>query len=132
MIFEYQAVAFMSLFFLLAYIPASAAKVRTFGIKWLAGNRDRAPQGEVPVWGARAERAHANLKDNFPAFAAAILVLGSIGGFNGMTKWLAGVYIGARVVHFVSYCIGHAPIRSVSYFFGLGANVALIIRIFNI
>ncbi len=125
---EYHWLALQTLFFLLAFLPASVAKKKSYGLGWLASNRDSPPKRPLPTWGERAERAHNNLKDNFPAFAVAILLLGSTGKFSEFTQVLAAIYVISRALHMITYISGHAAIRSVSYFAALVANILLLIK----
>ncbi|HXH32403.1 MAG TPA: MAPEG family protein [Bacteriovoracaceae bacterium] len=129
--FEYQALAVMSLFFLFAFLPVSLGKLQSFGGKWLASNRDRAAGPELVAWAARCERAHANLKDNFPAFAVAILLLGALEKFDGTTEIAAGLYLAGRVIHFISYGLGNVRVRFLSFVLALVANVVLLWKCFG-
>lgn len=128
MAFEYQLLVFMTFFFLLAWLPTSAAKKQSFGLRWLASNREKTPNAELPAWGGRAERAHTNLKDNFPGFVVAILLLGHLGKFDESTAIAASVYVFARVLHLGSYIAGNFPIRFVSFVSGLSANFFLLLK----
>jgi uncharacterized MAPEG superfamily protein len=127
--FEYKMLTLMTLFFLLAFLPASLSKVKTFGIEWAASNRDQTPVSKLPLWGERSERAHQNLKDNFPGFIVAILVLGCLNKFNETTSTLAGLYVLGRITHFLFYVIGISLPRTLGYFVSLVCNITLFIRI---
>jgi uncharacterized MAPEG superfamily protein len=129
MAFEYQMLAFMTLFFLLAFLPASMAKREAFGMKWLASNRDQIPSGELPDWGKRAERAYNNLKDYFPGFVVAILLLGQLNKFDQSTAIAAGIYAFARVMHLISYIAGNFPLRFIGYAMGMAANFYLLVKV---
>jgi uncharacterized MAPEG superfamily protein len=129
MTFEYKMLGLMTTFFILAFLPASLAKVRTFGIRWAASNRDHVPHTLLPLWGQRAERAHSNLKDNFPGFIVAILLLGALGRFDETTSWLAGLYVLGRLAHFFFYVLGISLPRTLGYSLALTCNIALLIRI---
>lgn len=128
--FEYQMLGVMTLIFIVAWLPASAAKFKTYGFRWLAGNRTKLPDQPLPAWGNRVERAHINLKDNFPAFVVAILILGINQKFDECTKWAAIIYVGARLTHFIAYGFGIPSARSLGFFVGLGANIYLLAKIF--
>jgi uncharacterized MAPEG superfamily protein len=47
------------------------------------GNRDHPPP--LPAWAWRADRAHRNMLENFPHFAALVLVAHAAGLSNGQT-----------------------------------------------
>lgn len=127
---EYLCLAFMTVFFLYAFLPASYAKLQAYGLPWLASNRDKKPSQELSVWGRRAERAHENLKDNFPAFAVAILLLGVTNGFSHLTAIFSGVYVVCRVLHMFAYVAGYRALRTAGYSLGLISNTILFILFF--
>lgn len=129
MSFEYKMLVLMTVFFLLAFIPASLAKLKSFGGKWLASNRIPLVGNELPAWGARAERAHANLKDNFPGFVVAVLLLGMLSKFDNLTVWATGLYVLGRMSHYVSYIAGNVPIRFLGYVLALSANLYLLAKV---
>ena len=128
---EYQMLGLMALIFLFAYVPASVAKAKTFGTRWLASNRDSKPSVAMPAWGERCERAHQNLKDNLPGFIVAVLGLGVTDGFSDLTQWLTITYVIARIVHFASYGMGNVPIRAMSYMVGLVVNSVLLLKLIS-
>lgn len=129
MVFEYNMLALMTLIFLFAFVPSSLAKLKTFGGKWLASNRNPVEGKQLSGWGARVERAHNNLKDNFPGFVVAILVLGQLNKFDNQTYWLSLGYVLARILHFIFYGAGFVPGRFLAYTSGLIFNVWLLIKI---
>lgn len=124
---EITALALMSIFFLLAFLPVSVGKKQAFGSKWLASNRSPLEGKELPRWAQRCERAHINLKDNFPGFVAAILLLLVLDKTSQTTGYLAMGYVLARVTHYIAYGRGNVPIRALAYFTGLGLNLYLLI-----
>ena len=128
--FEFKMLAVMTVIFLVAWLPSSIAKWQSFGGKWLASNRNPLAGKELRPWGARAERAHSNLKDNFPGFIVAILILGWANKFDAYTTWAAGLYVLGRIIHFISYSAGNVLVRALSYFLALGANIYLLAQVF--
>lgn len=126
---EFYSFTIMSIFFLLAWIPTSVGKAQSFGMKWVASNRNPVKDKELPSWVARCERAHNNLKDNYPAFVAAVLALSFVGKFSQGTAIACVLYVIARVFHFASYGMGNVPLRAVSYISGLVANIYLLINV---
>jgi uncharacterized MAPEG superfamily protein len=84
---------------------------RERGSAWNAGPRD----GDMPPLkplAARAERALANFKETFPAFAAAILIVvvaGRAGGWSEAGGWL---FLVARLVYIPLYLAGIPYLRS--------------------
>ena len=128
--FEFKMLAVMTVIFLVAWLPSSIAKWQSFGGKWLGSNRNPLAGKELRPWGARAERAHSNLKDNFPGFIVAILILGWANKFDAYTSWAAGLYVLGRIIHLISYTAGNVLLRALSYFLALGANIYLLLQVF--
>jgi uncharacterized MAPEG superfamily protein len=126
---EYQSLAISCVFFLLAFLPASYAKLVTYGFGYLASSRTRKPVSDLPDWGKRAENAHNNLKDNLPGFIAAVLLLGLMGKLSETTQILAAVYVLARIAHFVIYLIGLKTPRTLAYTVGLVSNLYLLLLV---
>ncbi|MFL5785227.1 MAG: MAPEG family protein [Bacteriovoracaceae bacterium] len=128
MAFEYQMLLFMTFFFLVAWVPASLAKRATFGFKWVMSNRDHTPSVQLPAWGTRADRSYNNLKDYFPGFVVAILLLGQLNKFDHSTAIAAGAYVALRMVHFIAYTSGNFPFRFVGFTGGMIANFYLLAK----
>lgn len=127
---EYKALGFMTVFFLFAWFPVSVGKLKAFGGRWLASNRVPPKGRELAPWAARCDRAYSNLKDYFPAFVVAVLVLGINEKFNESTKWVTMVYVVARIGHYIAYGLGSVRLRALLFFAGLFANLYLLIKIF--
>lgn len=126
--FEYQMLVLMTFFFLFAWFPVSVAKGQSFGMKWLASNRVPLHGKELPAWGARCERAYNNLKDYFPGFVVAILLLGTLNKFDQTTAIASALYVIGRIAHYVFYGLGNFQMRFLSYLLAMGGNVYLLIR----
>lgn len=127
---EYLILAASTILFMFAWLPVSVGKKRSFGISWLASNRDPLPLKELAPWAARCERAYSNLKDYFPAFIVAILLLGQLNKFDEGTKWAALVYVIARIGHYTAYGMGNFPVRFASYLMAMTANLFLLLKVF--
>jgi uncharacterized MAPEG superfamily protein len=128
---ELYTLAFLSILFLLAFLPASIGKKRAFGWQWLAGNRRPLTDKSLEPWADRCERAHNNLKDNFPGFVVAILLLHQLQKFDDVTAALSLIYVAGRIGHFVAYGIGNPLLRGTFYFVGLFSNLALLIKVIS-
>lgn len=126
---EYISLTIMALFFILAWVPVSIGKWQSFGSTWLVSNRIPIAGKELLPWAARFDRAYNNLKDYFPAFIVAILVLGSLNKFDHVTGWASIIYVIGRMGHYVSYAAGHVPLRAFFYCLGLISNLYLLIKI---
>lgn len=127
---EYISLVTMTFIFLFAWLPVSIGKTKTFGRKWAGSNRDPIPGKELTGWAARCERAHNNLKDNFPGFIAAVLILGQTGQFDHGTAIASVIYVISRIGHYIFYGIGNVPGRAISYFLGLFINMYLLFKCF--
>jgi len=127
---EYIALSVMSLIFLFAWFPSSIAKYQSFGWKWLASNRKPLTDKSLAPWGARAENAQANLRDNFPPFAIAIILLGLTAKFNSITSIASMLFVGARIVHMMAYIAGSVNIRFLAYLVGLISTLVLFANLF--
>jgi uncharacterized MAPEG superfamily protein len=126
MTLELQLLAFMSIFFALAWLPASVCKYQTYGWGWLLSNRSPAGLPPMPEWGQRAQRAHDNLKENFPAFAVAVLLLALSGGFTQGTRVAAAVFTAARLIHMPVYIAGAVWPRAIAWISGVLATLYLL------
>jgi uncharacterized MAPEG superfamily protein len=116
-----------TLLFLIAFMPASLAKARAHGSAWLASNRDTKGLSPLPKWGQRAERAHANLKENYPAFVAAVLLLAVTGHFTLGTAIASVVFVGARIVHMTAYVGGVFWPRTIAWALGWSATIYILV-----
>src|SRR5262249_59877374 len=65
------------------------------------GNRDDPPP--LPAWAWRADRAHRNMLENFPHFAALVLLTNLAGLANPLTALGATIFFWARLAHAVLY-----------------------------
>jgi uncharacterized MAPEG superfamily protein len=111
--FELYMLAAATLLFLLAFIPGSLYQANAYGgMRWLISNRD--PTDKPPLSGAaaRAQRAHVNLKENFPACVAAILILVYSGHTGLGTAIASAVFVGARILYIGAYIGGIPPLRT--------------------
>lgn len=113
-----------------AWFPVSIGKLNALGGKWLASNREPVPGKYLPNWAARCERAHNNLKDYYPAFVVAILLLGQLNKFDQSTSYAALIYVVGRLGHYLSYGLGNVLARATFFFIGLLSNLYLLVKIF--
>lgn len=126
---EYCALTIITMFFLVAWFPSSMGKYRSFGWKWLAGNRKPLEGKELEPWASRCERAHNNLKDNLPGFIVAIILLGLTQKFDSGTALASMIYVGARFGHYIAYGVGIPLLRGLFFFTGLFSNFYLLIKV---
>lgn len=97
------------------------------GMRWGLGNRD-APL-EMPPWVGRAERAHANLLENLPAFAALVLVAHVSGKAGALSALGAIIFFAARIAHAVVYIAGLVGVRTLVFITGLAGLLLIFVQI---
>lgn len=87
------------------------------------GHDDLAP------WAQRAKRAHLNLVENLPVFAALVLVAQAAGAANATTALGAQIFFWARVVMVLGHVGGIAGVRTVAWFVSLAGMAMILVQI---
>lgn len=104
----------------LLWTPYILARAVTWGIPTFLNNY---PQGfpkeqpEPPLWAVRSQRAHMNMVETLPAFAAVVVAAGSLApetAFEGIAMW-AQIFFLARLAHAVVYTLGIPYLRTPVY-----------------
>ena len=108
---------------LLPYITVGGAKSQ----KAYDNASPRAYLDRLQGWRARADWAHRNHFEAFPAFAAAVIVAQMKGTPQHMIDMLAGGFILARLAYTGIYIAGYASLRSLVWCIGLVFTVALFV-----
>jgi len=80
------------------------------GLPLLAGNHEKFP--EIIGWAGRAARAHRNMLENLPLFAALVLVAVTAGKTNDMTLLGAQLFFWGRVAYAAVYVAGVPWLRT--------------------
>lgn len=124
---EMTILALVTLFYAFSWVLPLVAKSQVYGARWLLTNRSTTDLPTLSEIGQRAVRAHDNLKENYPAFAIAILLLAFSGGFTQYTVLAALVFLIARLVHMPAYILGVPWLRTLSWLAGFAATVYLLI-----
>ncbi len=75
----------------------------------------------------RAYAAHLNAYENFPFFAAAVIVAVTQGAAPGAVNGLATAYVALRLVHAALYIADQATLRSTIFLAGFLVNVAIFV-----
>ena len=107
---------------------AAAAARRQQGLAWAIGSRDE-PRPVTGVAG-RLERAFRNYLENYPFFAAAILMVLVTQSRGALSEWGAITYLLARVVYVPLYASGVKRIRSYVWFIALIGLILVLIQPF--
>lgn len=122
---EVLGLVLASLLCALAWLPASIAKYQARGTRWLMSNRELDGAAPLPAWGERASRAHANLLENFPAWAALLLAVLMLEWTNDVTAWAAMLFPLARIGHMVAYAGGWFWPRMLCWVVGILCTLSL-------
>ena len=96
-------------------------------VREVLGNRDDPPP--LPAWAWRADRAHHNMLENFPHFAALVLVAHVAGLANWQTALGATIFFWSRLAHAVIYVTGAWRLRAVAFFAGVGGESLILLRL---
>jgi uncharacterized MAPEG superfamily protein len=75
----------------------------------------------------RAYAAHQNTYENFPFFAAAVIVAITQGATISTVNTLAAIYIALRIAYAACYITDAASLRSVAYLLALVTNIAIFV-----
>ena len=92
-------------------------------------NNPSADDKPLAPWAQRAQRAHANAIENLMLFAPAALAVHVTAVGNAMTATACAVYFFTRVLHYLAYTAGVPGVRTLAFFAGWGASVALVARL---
>ena len=107
---------------------AAGAARKQQGLAWAIGSRDE-PRPVTGVAG-RLERAFRNYLENYPFFAAAILMVLVTGTAGALSEWGAIAFVAARIVYVPLYASGVKRIRSYVWFIALIGLVLVLIQPF--
>ena len=88
----------------------------------------RSQQGTLTGFGARALAAHQNAFEALIMFAPAVLLAIATKNTGNMIEQLAIAHIIARLCYQLLYLFNWSTLRSIVWFVGLAANLAIIIQ----
>ncbi len=98
--------------------------------KWGTPTTNQYPREEVsdlPPHRRRAYAAHQNAYENFPFFAAAVIVAVTSGAPLATVNGLALLYLVLRILHGLCYVGNYSTQRSIVYALGLFVNIAIFV-----
>ena len=98
------------------------------GLEWGLGNRDT--PFEAPAWVDRAERAHRNLLENLPVFAALVLIAEVSHHSNSLTAIGAVIFFIARLAHAAVYIMGITKLRTLCFAAGHVGGLIIFFQLF--
>ena len=110
-----------------ALMPIIWSGVAKGGAPGFDNARPRVYLAAVQGWRQRANWAQQNAWEAFAPFAAGVLVASQVGVPQTTIDRLAGVFMGARILHGVFYIAEMATLRSLVYTVGLLCTVGLFI-----
>lgn len=85
---------------------------------------------DLPDWVQRSKRAHLNMVENLPAFAALVLVAHVAGAASPATALGAQIFFWARIAMAAGHIGGIPGVRSVAWFVSLAGLVMILLQIF--
>ena len=83
----------------------------------------------LPDWGRRSKRAHANLVENIGPFAALVLIAQVLGAANATTALGATIFFWARVAMVAGHTLAIPYLRSFAWFVSLAGLVVILTQI---
>ncbi len=113
MAMELKMLTLASLLTVVLALVGAAALILQRGLQYGFGNRDQSEP--LSPWGERALRAHRNMLENLPPFAALVLVAQVAGVANEATAWGAVLFFWGRVAHAVIYIAGVPYLRTAAF-----------------
>jgi uncharacterized MAPEG superfamily protein len=109
-----------------ALLPIVLVSYAKLGVE--SDNRyPREDYDNLPPAKRRAYAAHQNAYENFPFFAAAVIIATTMGANPGTLNMLAIAYVVIRVIHGLLYINNIPPLRSAAYGLGLIVNIAIFV-----
>jgi len=116
----------------LLWVPYVLNRMARQGIFGAMGNL---PPDEPmpPSWAQRAKAAHMIAAENFPIYAALIIIVQVAGTSNDVTRSAAALYFFGMFAHYVVFTLGIPYLRTVAYMVaGFGVEVVLAMTLLGI
>lgn len=111
----------------LLFVPYGIAQTLAWRIPLAVGNREVTPP--LPRWAERGIRAHRNMLENFPHFAALVIVAHLTGATNSQTALGATIFFWARMLHAALYIAGVPWLRTAAFFAALGGEAVILAQV---
>ena len=109
-------------------LVAALGATLQLGLPKMAGNRQA--MAECEGWVGRAQRAHLNMLENLPLFAAAVLVAAVAGKADATTALGAQIFLWARLVYAVVYVAGISWLRTGVWTVSMVGLVMILTRLY--
>ena len=129
----YFYLALSGLLAVLLWIPYILARAITWGIPTFLNNYPEGfpkEQPEPPLWAARSHRAHLNMVETLPAFAAVVIAAGALApqtAYATIAMW-AQIFFFARIGHAVVYTLGIPYLRTPVYLVSWAAVIMIALQ----
>lgn len=122
---ELMALTLAALLQVLQFCAYSLASIMQVGVNKAAGPLDKA----IVLTGtaSRLQRAMNNHFEGLILFTIAVVVITYTDQSDSKTMLFAFTYLGARILYVPAYVFGLAPWRSLIWFIGLAATVAMLL-----
>jgi uncharacterized MAPEG superfamily protein len=110
---------------LTAFLPLVWSGAAKFGGGEFDNAKPRLFLQSLTGWQQRADWAQANAFENFPPFAAGVLVAHAVGAPQMRIDILAAVFLVARIAHGIAYILDKPTLRSAVWSTGFLSMVGL-------
>ena len=122
---ELMALTLAALLQVLQFSAYSLASIKQVGVHKAAGSRDK----PITLTGTagRLQRAMNNHFEGLILFTIAVVVITYTDQSDSKTMLFAFTYLGARILYVPAYVLGLTPWRSLIWFVGLAATVAMLL-----
>jgi uncharacterized MAPEG superfamily protein len=126
---EIHWMSLSALLTVLLVLPYAVVRVRKIGLFRVFTNPLPGDDPFEQAWAHRAYRAHMNAVENLVVFAPLALAVYATGLGNSTTSLACAIYFWARLVHAPAYILNAPYLRTIAYFFGVGACIVLAARL---
>lgn len=96
------------------WLPYVLARIGAWGLMPTLGYPENPPA--LPAWAQRSHRAHLNMAENLPVFAALVLVAHIAGIEGALVAWGSLLFFWARVAHAIVHVAGIPVLRTLAFF----------------
>lgn len=130
----YFYLALSAALMLIQWVPYILNRVFSWGLLTFINNY---PSGypnvepEIPLWAARARRAHLNMVETLPAFAIAVIVAVAVSVSESLVANCAMVFFYARLAYAAVYTLGIPYLRTPTYLVSWGATLMILVNLIS-
>ncbi len=112
------------------WVPYIISRTQVWGMVNALGYPEEQPP--LPLWAQRAYRAHLNLLENLPHFAALVLVAHVAGVANEATAFGAALFFWARVLQAIVTIAKVPYVRTLAFVAGFAGEVVIFVQIISL